>query len=1376
MDKARNGPFIALIFGTVIVLVLSVMPTMYAEAKNGSFGGGDGTPANPYVIEDVWDLQNMTSDLNAHYVLGNDIDASDTVGWNEGAGFAPVGTSSNKFTGSLDGSNHTIRGLFIYRPSTIGVGLFGFVGKGGSVTNVGLVNDNITGSVYVGGAVGYADQGTVSNSYAIGDVNGHSWVGGLVGNNLNGTIRDSHATGNVTGAGRLIGGLVGVSRGEVSDSYAVGNVSGCNYTGGLVGGLASAYLSDSYFIGDVAGREWVGGLVGAVEYGALIDSYFTGDVTGEKHVGGLVGSIPTGTLTNSYYNIDEVMLNGGHHVTVGGIFGSQYRDWFSNGLSLDIEDYRTSLVPWGDSYNFSTVQGIRDLLGFTQVGGPKFRLSADIDLSTAPGLYIPYLVGELDGAGHSISNLSIHLTFADFVGMVGLQYSGMVKNLVLTDTEVVGCSYVGGLIGMDRQGAVANSWVAGNVSGEEYVGGLLGLLYYGELDRSHSGGKVIGTLDEIGGLVGRNEQGSIINSSASGDVTGGPLSVGGLVGYNWGTVISSHAIGNVTGDGSHVGGLLGFNSDAVSGSYATGTVNGNWNVGGLVGYNTGAISTSYAGGNVVGMHNVGGLLGYNGGGTVFDSYAVGRVTGGETAGGLIGYQASGDVKFCYASVNVTGDTEIGGLLGNSHGDDLYGCFWDKETSGFDSGYGGQGKTTNEMKTRSTFTDAGWDFTTLWCMAENVTYPLLRWQDTEPPVAEAGNDRHIEAGEVIFLNGSGSTDDLGIADFVWTFVDGLERSLHGCEVAYRFGLGNHSVTLTVIDAVGNQDTDIVTIRVEDRTPPTAQAGGDLTVDEGTEVTLDGSWSGDNDGIAIYCWTFEDPGPVILHGVEPKRLFSTPGVFVVTLMVTDASGNWDTDTVTITVRDTRSPRAEAGPDQTVDEGTPVTFDGSGSSDTSGMVNHSWTFDDGGAVVLSGASPTYVFRRAGTHVVTLNVTDAAGHWDLDHLTIQVLDVLPPVANAGPDLVVDEGALMAFDGTGSADTGTIAEYTWFLEDGMVLQGPRPTHEFHRLGVFTVILEIKDSAGHSDVDSVNVTVVDGTPPVADAGRDLTGNAGLPVALDGSYSTDNVEIINFTWTVDDGSERVVLYGRMAEFIPRSPGGYLVILNVSDASGLYDTDIANLTIFDDVSPAARAGPDRDVPVGRPVEINGSLSTDNWAIAYYNWSFSYNGSVHTLGGRTVQFTFIIVGTYRIDLTVTDRAGNTGSDSVILTVVDKGRVVGIVLDGDGKAVKDATVVVTASDGKSYTTTTAANGSFALDVFHGDFTWRISKEGYKAISGDSSVAPMDTTELDLSDRPLVKKGEEWPAASSLLTYVALGAILVMVLTALVMVPRRKRGRKRAA
>jgi len=233
----------------IVLLVVSVFLGIVPSNASAEFEGGSGTPEDPYQIANVEQLQNMNLYLDAHYILVDDIDASDTVNWNSGAGFEPVGTSSNRFTGTFNGDGYKITGLYVNRPSTSPVGLFGIIS--GNIINVGLEDVDIAGHGSVGGLAGDATFSSISNSYATGCVSGSSIVGGLVGCS-NGPISNSYATGLVSGS-LDVGGLVGYSQGaSISNSYATGSVSGTSDIGGLVG-LCEGPISNSYATGSVSG-------------------------------------------------------------------------------------------------------------------------------------------------------------------------------------------------------------------------------------------------------------------------------------------------------------------------------------------------------------------------------------------------------------------------------------------------------------------------------------------------------------------------------------------------------------------------------------------------------------------------------------------------------------------------------------------------------------------------------------------------------------------------------------------------------------------------------------------------------------------------------------------------------------------------------------------------------------------------------------------------------------------------------------------------------------------------------------------------------------------------------------------------------------------
>ena len=133
----------------------------------------------------------VQGDLSAHYVLGNNINASETETWNSGAGFTPIGNGV-EFSGDFDGQGYSVDGLYINRPNTNGVGLFGGISSS-DIKNIGVTNIDIQGGYNVGGLVGDNNNGAnIMYSYSSGAVSGDSAVGGLVGNNNDGTVVDSN--------------------------------------------------------------------------------------------------------------------------------------------------------------------------------------------------------------------------------------------------------------------------------------------------------------------------------------------------------------------------------------------------------------------------------------------------------------------------------------------------------------------------------------------------------------------------------------------------------------------------------------------------------------------------------------------------------------------------------------------------------------------------------------------------------------------------------------------------------------------------------------------------------------------------------------------------------------------------------------------------------------------------------------------------------------------------------------------------------------------------------------------------------------------------------------------------------------------------------
>jgi hypothetical protein len=237
-------------------------------------------------------------------------------------------------------------------------------------------------------------------------------------------------------------------------------------------------------------------------------------------------------------------------------------------------------------------------------------------------------------------------------------------------------------------------------------------------------GEYIGVFGNIS-AAGRVENVSLVDVNVI-----GRNYVGGLVGNNSGTISNCSSTGAVSGS-YELGGLVGYNgSGTLTGCYATGSVSGYSFVGGLVGYNTwGTVSYCYSTGIVSGGYNsdyVGGLVGENSDNSnVTNCYAAGEVAGDYDVGGLVGMNDHSTITRCYSSGSVSGYMYIGGLLGWNYSGTTADSFWDTDTSGQSWSAGGTGKTTAEMKTKSTFTDAEWNFFTIWDIVEGQTYPFFK---------------------------------------------------------------------------------------------------------------------------------------------------------------------------------------------------------------------------------------------------------------------------------------------------------------------------------------------------------------------------------------------------------------------------------------------------------------------------------------------------------------------------------------------------------------------------------------------------------------------------------------------------------------------------
>lgn len=378
----------------------------------------------------------------------------------------------------------------------------------------------------------------------------------------------------------------------------------------------------------------------------------------------------------------------------------------------------------------------------------------------------------------------------------------------------------------------------------------------------------------------------------------------------------------------------------------------------------------------------------------------------------------------------------------------------------------------------------------------------------PPVANAGANQTVGEGVTVTMDGSNSSDPDGdIVSYAWTQIDGPEVTLSDASAMLptftspTVPIGGAALTfeLTVTDATGLTATATTIVNVTwSNKPPTAIAGPDQTVRELTLTTLDGSGSTDpDDGIATYAWKqIAGPRVVLSDPSAVQPTFTTPDVGVAgtsltfRLTVTDNGGLKASDTVIVNVSwQNLPPTANAGPDQTVTEGTLVTLDASGSTDIDDGINtYTWAQISGPAVTLSDAGavkPTFTAPDVNIGdavlIFEVTVTDKSGLQSTDSVAITVTWVnAPPNANAGPDLIAAKRSKVYLNGTGSSDPDSdgIASYQWVQTAGTTVtlyNANTATAYFiapKTSGVsFTFQLTVTDPGGLSTSDSCVVTI-----------------------------------------------------------------------------------------------------------------------------------------------------------------------------------------------------------------------------------------------------------------------------------------------------------------
>ncbi len=486
-----------------------------------------------------------------------------------------------------------------------------------------------------------------------------------------------------------------------------------------------------------------------------------------------------------------------------------------------------------------------------------------------------------------------------------------------------------------------------------------------------------------------------------------------------------------------------------------------------------------------------------------------------------------------------------------------------------------------------------------------TAPVAACQNITVALDGTGNAT-ITTGDI----DNGSTDNCGIASM------SLDVTSFDCT-----DVGPNTVTLTVTDAAGNSDNCTATVTIVETTPPVAAC-------QNITVNLDAA------GNATITTGDIDNGSTDNCGIASMSLDITSfdctdvGANTVTLTVTDAAGNSDNCTATVTVVDNIAPIAAC-------QNFTANLDATGNvTITTGDIDNG-SSDNCGITSMSLDVTSFDCTDIGANTVTLTVTDAAGQTDNCTATVTVVDNLAPT-------VICQNITVPLDGTGNA-TITTGDIDNGSTDNCAIASMSldiTSFDCTDVGPNTVTLTVTDAAGNSDNCTATVTIVETTPPVAacqniTVNLDAAGNATITTGDIDNGSTDNCGIASMSLDV-------------TSFDCTNIGANTVTLTVTDAAGNSDNCTATVTVVDPNVPTADAGLDDAICSGDTYTLGatsgGSASSGSWSTSG-DGGFSSNtdpNAVYTPGPGDIA-----AGTVTLTWTTDLSPCSDASASMILTI---------------------------------------------------------------------------------------------------------------------------------
>lgn len=631
-------------------------------------------------------------------------------------------------------------------------------------------NGSIIGQNHVGGLIGTGGYVKISNCYSNANVSGDENVGGLVGSMayscnikscaaINTTV---HAT--VKNGGRIYGkcdfnanvGTIGttdenkgwnrtlVMVSGVAQETPDGEQHGTNASETTLK-LKATYVganwtfdSDNWAIQETECYPYMGWQTAPPVITSELVANATA-ISGKCIDGGTVtleidGEKKQVVSSGQRWTFDVDPLQAGHEVRVSAQAEGKVPSYFTTQVVL-----YAGKGTEADPYRVYTAE---DLTGVYRKG--YYKLMNDIDLTEWINKNSPTegwtgvgregsTMTQFDGNGFKITGLWSNST-RNHVGLFSMFSNGTIKNLTVktaSGKKVKGGNCTGVLIGLNTNGKIIDCTVYGDVEGTVNVGGLVGASENNELTNLVYNGTVTSSADNacVGGVVGSSENDQIKGNYSNAIMTtsGASANMGGIAGTANSNIAESVSKGNLTatGENAQVGGIVGTSqaNGVVEDCYSSATLNSTYATAGIVSYNYGTVTRSLATGNLSTKNYAAGVVGYNDGANAIVNKSV---------------ATNNKIDVVYESQQVSqgagyGQRIVGGIKNGAPAPEMDNYALktmqvsvnDAPQKVYDDIMDGAAKTAEQLGMVSTYTELGWDFTSIWRMNNSTKLPELK---------------------------------------------------------------------------------------------------------------------------------------------------------------------------------------------------------------------------------------------------------------------------------------------------------------------------------------------------------------------------------------------------------------------------------------------------------------------------------------------------------------------------------------------------------------------------------------------------------------------------------------------------------------------------